>query len=472
MVFGAQRVPSLPPLRRRFPSHPLVLLATALLAATPALAQKPGQPSDKPPPAVVVAAVATQTVDKSSRFIGNIQAIQSVDLKARVEGFLEDVAFQQGSMVDAGQVLYRIEQDQYKADLEQAQGQLAAAEAESQAAAADLEDKEADFERQSTLIEKGDTSQTAFDRAKAARDEAKANVQKAKASERQAQAAVDHAQINLGYTTIKSPIAGRIGATAVTEGNLVNASTDTLATVAQLDPIRAVFSVPSAELARLQKKLGVDITRADARHAFVPELVLPDGTDYGKPGRIAFSDNKVDAATGTVAVYADFPNPSGVLLPGQFITVVVHDADKQRLPVVPAAAVQRTRSGAQVYLVDADDRVQLRKVELGPRTDGGYAVTSGLTDGELVIVSGLQKVKPGVTVKPSGADGDAPAGTDTGGKSAAGPASNRANDTAGDATGKGDAASSDEGSGARPDTAAAAEPGAGAAADTVGGNGD
>jgi membrane fusion protein (multidrug efflux system) len=108
-----------------------------------------------------------------------------------------------------------------------------------------------------------------------------------------------------------------------------------------------------------------------------------------------------------VAIYADFPNPSGVLLPGQFITVVVHSEDKEHLPVVPAAAVQRTRTGAQVYLVDGDDRVQLRKVQLGPRVDGGYAVTSGLTDGELVIVSGLQKVKPGMTVQPSGTDGAA-----------------------------------------------------------------
>lgn len=172
------------PVRRRFPRHPILLLALAVVAATPALAQKSGQPSDKPPPAVVVAAVETTTVDKSSRFIDNVQAIQSVDLKARVEGSLEDVAFRQGSMVDEGQVLYRIEQDQYKADLAQAQGQLAAADAESQAADADLEDKAADFERQSTLIETG-----------------------------------DNAEINLGYTTIKSPIAGRIGATAVTEGN-------------------------------------------------------------------------------------------------------------------------------------------------------------------------------------------------------------------------------------------------------------
>ncbi|WP_296901194.1 efflux RND transporter periplasmic adaptor subunit [Thiohalocapsa sp.] len=392
--------------RRRSAGQQVVLLALLALLTLPGMAQPSGQSGDNPRPAVVVAAVESQAVDKTARFVGNIQAIQSVDLKARVEGFLEDVAFEQGSMVDKGQVLYRIEQDQYEADLEQAQGQLAAAQAEALAAAAALEDKQADFERQAALIEKGDTSQTAFDQAKAARDEAKANVQKAKASEQQAQAGVDNAKINLGYTTIASPIAGRIGATSVTEGNLVSTNTGTLATVAQLDPIRAVFSVPSAELIRLQDKVGA-ATTAEAREAFVPKLVLPDGTQYDKPGKIAFTDNRVDASTGTVAIYADFPNPSGVLLPGQFITVVVHSEDKEHLPVVPAAAVQRTRTGAQVYLVDGDDRVQLRKVQLGPRVDGGYAVTSGLTDGELVIVSGLQKVKPGMTVQPSGTDGAA-----------------------------------------------------------------
>ena len=447
MVFGAQRNPPLLSVRRRFASHPVVLLA-ALIAAAPALAQQAGQQGAKPPPAVVVSAVETKTVDKSSRFIGNIQAIQSVDLKARVEGFLEKVAFDQGSMVDKDQVLYRIEQDQYKADLAQAQGQLAAAKAESQAAAAELEDKQADFQRQATLVKKGDTSQTAFDRAKAARDEAKAQVQKSKASEQQAQAAVDNAKINLGYTTIKSAIAGRIGATAVTEGNLVNASTGTLATVAQLDPIRAVFSVPSAELVRLQKKMGANTTSAEARKAFVPKLLLPDGTQYDKSGKISFADNKVDAATGTVAIYADFPNPSGVLLPGQFITVVVHDADKQRLPVVPAAAVQRTRSGAQVYLVDGSDRVQARTVKLGPRVGDGYGVTSGLTAGELVIVSGLQKVKPGMTVAPSGGSSGAPSGASSTAPSGA---------SSGDASGSGanDGGGSNGGSAAKKSQAGA-----------------
>ncbi len=388
----------------------LALLPVAATAQQPAQqpAQQAAQQADQPAPAVVVAAVETKTVDKSARFIGNVQAIESVDLKARVAGFLTNVAFEQGSNVAQGQVLYSIEQDQYQADLQQAQGQLAAAKADVAAATAKLEDKEADFQRQATLIKKGDTSQTAFDQSKAARDSAQADLEKAEASVQQAQAGVDNATINLGYTTIASPIAGRIGATAVTAGNLVEPNTGTLATVAQLDPIRAVFSVPSAELLRLQGQVGAT-TDAEAREAFVPELVLPDGSRYDKPGTIAFTDNQVDATTGTVAVYADFPNPDRLLLPGQFVSVVVHRANQERQPVVPAAAVQRTRDGAEVYVVDAQDKVQARKVELGTAVDDGYAVTAGLTEGELVIVAGLQKVKPGMTVQPSRADGAQPA---------------------------------------------------------------
>ncbi len=378
------------------------LLATLMAFLPFVVAAQPAAEGTKPPPAVVVAAVETKDVDRSERFIGNIKAIQSVDLKARVEGYLEEVAFEQGSMVAQGQVLYRIEQDQYKANLDAAEGQLAAAKAESDGASADLEDKEADFKRQSQLIKKGDTSQTAFDQAKAARDEAKANVEKAKASEQQAQASVDSAKINLGYTTITSPIGGRIGATAVTQGNLVDSSSGTLATVAQLDPIRALFSIPSANLIDFQQKIGTS-TEAEARAAYVPTLILPNGKPYDHPGKIAFADNQVDASTGTVAIYADFENQDHILLPGQFVSVVVERANKRRLPVVPAAAVQRTRDGAQVYVVDGKDRVQLRRVKLGTAVGSGYAVESGLTDGELVIVSGLQKVEPGMVVKATGA---------------------------------------------------------------------
>ena len=385
--------------RRSLAAGLLLVFCTGGVLAQPGGGKASGSGGKAPPPAVTVAAVASQSVGREARFIGAIKAIQSVDLKARVEGFLEQVAFEQGSKVEQGALLYQIEQAPYKADLAGAEGQLAAAKANLDSAQASLEDKQANFERQSALIKKGDTSQTAFDQSKAERDEAKAAVEQAKASIEQAEASVATAKINLGYTTIQSPIKGRIGATNYTVGNLVDPSSGTLATVVQLDPIRAVFSIPSADFVRFQERVGTEGVKA-ARAQFVPELILPTGDTYAQKGQIAFADNQVQASTGTVAVYADFANPDGVLLPGQFVTAVLHTREEQRLPVVPAAAIQRTRDGVQVYVVDGDNRIVQRTVKLGPQTGTGYAVVSGLQDGEIVVVSGIQKVKPGQVVKP------------------------------------------------------------------------
>lgn len=360
-------------------------------------ADEAGGAAGKTPPSVVVAAVAIQDVSAEHRYIGTIKAIQSVELKARVEGFLEQVAFEQGSMVEAEQMLYRIEQAPFQAKVASAEGQLAAAKAQLASAQATLEDKQADFERQSTLVKQGDVSQTAFDRAKAERDEAKAALEGAKASIQQAQAAIESAEIDLGYTLIRSPIDGRIGATQFTQGNLIGSGSGTLATVVQLDPIRAVFSIPSSDYVRVQQE-AAGASAEQTKAQFVPELILPTGKTYQRKGKLAFVDNQVDPGTGTIAVYADFANPEHLLLPGQFVTALVRTADPQREPVVPAAAIQRTRDGSQVYLVGQDDRIAVRQIETGAMVGNGYAVTSGLQGGEIVVVSGIQKVKPGVVV--------------------------------------------------------------------------
>ena len=395
---------------KAMPSLPvgLMLLAGAITPWDRTIAADIGAGADagRPPPSVVVAAVANKAVGRQGRFIGNIQAIQSVELKARVEGFLEQVAFEEGGLVDAGQLLYQIEQDQYKAALASAEGQVAAAKADADSAAAALEDKQGDYDRQAALIKKGDTSQTMFDQAKAQRDEAKANVEKAAASEQQAAAALETAKINLGYTTVKSPITGRIGATSYTQGNLVGPNSGTLATVVQLDPIRAVFSIPSRDFVRMMSRIR-DTSIEAYKAKFRPELILPTGERYDHTGKIAFANNQVNPSTGTVAIYADFPNPNRILLPGQFVTAVVSTTETASMPVVPAAALQRTREGEQVYVVGSDNRVELRKIKTAAKTDGGYAVESGLTEGELVIVSGTQKVQPGMVVAPSRQSGEA-----------------------------------------------------------------
>lgn len=420
-----------------------LLLGTVLLVAAAAAvaADDTSSKDDKddkqsaakgPLPSVVVAAVQMQDVASERRYIGTIKAIQSVDLRARVEGFLNDVAFQQGHTVEAGQLLYQIEQDQYQAALDSAEGELAAAQASLASAKAILEDKQADFERFAVLVKKGDTSQTNFDRARAQRDEAQANVESANASIKQAQAAIEQANINLGYTTISSPIAGRIGATKYTAGNLVDPSSGTLATVVQLDPIRAVFSIPSSDFVRIQERVADD--GADhARDLFVPGLILPTGKTYDHTGKVAFADNQVNPSTGTIPIYADFPNPDRLLLPGQFVTAVVRTAETKQEPVVPASAILRTRDGEQVFLVGKDNRVEQRTIKTGIQVGTGYAVTSGLQSGEIVIVSGVQKVKPGMEVKPvKESAADAKSGGDTsssGTESGASATSNGASDS-------------------------------------------
>ncbi len=388
------------------PFTPLVRRAGTLLALL-ALCGVAAQAEDKAPagaekapmPSVVVAAIEEGLVDKQERFIGTIKAIQSVELKARVEGFLTQLAFQQGAMVTENELLYQIEQAPFLAALDSAKADLAVAQADQAAAEADLLNKQLDLDRQDALIKKGDTSQAARDKAKAQRDESAAAVAKAKASVLVAKASIDTAQINLGYTTMTSPIAGRIGPTKFTEGNLVNTSSGTLATVVQLDPIRGVFSIPSASFVRvaeLSSKEGLDAVREQ----FVPQLILPTGETYQHEGKIAFIDNQVDPRTGTIAIYADFPNPEHMLLPGQFIAAVIHRAEQIRLPLVPASAIQRTKDGEQVYVVGSGNRVEMREIKTLTQVGTFYAVTSGLQVGDIVIVTGEQKVKAGMVVNP------------------------------------------------------------------------
>ena len=168
----------------------------------------------------------------------------------------------------------------------------------------------------------------------------------------------------------------------------------------QLDPIRAVFSVPSAMFVEIAQQIG-ETSRVEVLERYVPNLLLPTGETYEHQGAIAFADNQIDATTGTVAVYADFPNPKHVLLPGQYINAILHNATRAKLPAVPAAALMRTKDGEQVWVVGKDKRVSSRKIATGARVGTDYSVTSGLQEGELVVVGGVQKVKDGMVVTPT-----------------------------------------------------------------------
>lgn len=383
------------------------LYAAVAVGAVPAHAQQAQtQPQSAPPPAVVVAPVKDEQISQTAQYVGRVQAIQQTDLKARVEGFLEAVEFQEGALVTSGELLYQIETGPYEAALAGAQAALAAAEAAQAGAQAALDQADLTLERQKTLLKSNTVSQAVVDQAQAARDEAYANLQSAEAQIASANAQIQTAQLNLSYTKVISPIGGRIGKTNYTVGNLVSPASGTLATVVQMDPIRVVFSIAEREYVEVVEKVHAQIKAGkpdpdgDVRDDFVPGLVLPNGQDYDTKGKISFVDNQVDPQTGTIAVYADFANPSYVLVPGQFVTVTVEIGQPQTLPVIPAGAVLQDKQGPYVLVVGSDDRAQIRRIETAKKTASGWAVSKGLTQGETIIVDGIQKVQPGMVVNP------------------------------------------------------------------------
>lgn len=360
------------------------------------------EPAQGAPPEVETAAVALAPVTRQGQFVGSVAAIQQVNLVARVEGFLDAVSFKEGSYLKAGDTAFQIEKDTYQAALDSAQATLESANAGLAGAQANLTNAELNLKRQQELLKTNAVSQSTVDQAQAQRDTADAQVKQSQAQIDQAKAQVKTAQLNLSYTDVVTPIAGRIGKAQVTVGNLVSPSSGPLATIVQTDPIRVVFSISDRDYLNVVKALKPDDKGLPegGESQFQPTLQLPDGSKYEQPGKIAFLDNTIDPSTGTIAVYTEFPNPHLQLVPGQFVTVTVLSGEAEQLPVVPAAAVLQDRDGPYVFVIGEENRATIRRVTLGPRVGIDWAVTSGLVNGDVIIVSGLQKVAAGMVVAP------------------------------------------------------------------------
>jgi RND family efflux transporter MFP subunit len=348
----------------------------------------PAGPETGPPPRVTVATVTEQDVNPPAEYVGHVEAVQSVDLRARVEGFLERVDFKEGSDVHAGDLLYVIEQVPYQAKVDADKASLAQAEA--------ILTKASQYLHRAQTVRSGGISATDLDNAVAEELRAKAQLEQARAN-------LHIAQINLGYTTIKAPIGGRIGRTAFTRGNLVGPDSGALARIVQLDPIRVVYSISENDLAAVNMALK-DAVRDKNPPLLMPRIKLPGGQVLKTAGNVDFVDNAVDASTGTIAVRALFKNPKGTLLPGQYVTVLVSRKEPKLMPVVPQAAILEDHDGRYVLLVDDQNRVAMRRVKTGPVIGVNWAVESGLSVNERVIVEGVQKVRPGQAVKAAGVD--------------------------------------------------------------------
>lgn len=334
------------------------------------------------PPVVTVAAVVEKEVNPPDEYVGRVEAVQAVDLRARVEGYLEQINFKEGGEVRAGDLLYIIEQAPYLAKVDEARAKVKEAEAVFTTADQYLKRLQA--------VKTGGVSATDLDTALSTALQAEARLLEVKAG-------LAQAEIDLGYTQIWSPISGRIGRSAYTRGNLVGAASGPLARIVQLDPIRVVYSISDADLSRLAMD-GAGGKAADCR--LVPSLRLPDGSVYPTLGRFDFMDNQVDAGTGSIAVRAVFDNPDARLLPGQYVKVQLSCKAGKRLPVVPQAAVQEDRDGRYVFVVNAQNEAQQRRITTGMTMGTHWSVESGLVAGEMIILQGIQKVRSGQLVEP------------------------------------------------------------------------
>jgi membrane fusion protein (multidrug efflux system) len=332
------------------------------------------------PPAVLYVSAEMQDVTNQRDFLGRVQAADKVELRARVEGFLEKRLFTEGELVKEGTVLFQIDKAPFQAEVEQREADLAAAQALQKNA-------EYQLSRAKELVTKQAASQATLDQRVAEEGKARADVLKA-------DAALRRAQINLSWTEITAPISGRIGQAKVTPGNVVGPNTGPLAVLVRTDPINVTFPVTQRELLTARKAGPVGDIKV--------RLVLPDRTLYPEVGRIELLDVETNEGTDSVTVRAVIANPKGTLIDGMSVRVRLELGEPQKRLVIPYSAVAIDQQGTFVLLVGEGNKVERRNVKLGQLLDGGNVVVeSGLATGDKVIVEGMQRSRPGAVVSPS-----------------------------------------------------------------------
>ena len=356
-------------------------LASALSIAICCLFQLPIYAQNAQPSAVAVGTVYAERepIANTLDFVGRVEAMQRVDVRARVVGFLESVQFKEGDTVKEGTPLYRIEKGLFEASLKQAEGALERGKSAKVLTAIQLQRAEQLLASSSGTV--------------VARDQALAADQQAKGAIMADEAAVETARINLGYTGIVSPIAGKVGKTNVTKGNVVGPDTGVLTTIVSQDPMYVTFPVSEREFLKTQeeaRRANVDSIKVHIRFA--------DGHTYPSVGTINFVDVTVNRATDTVLVRATMPNPSGALIDGQLVRVVLEGGTPEEQVVVPQAALIADQGGIYVFVVESG-KAAVRRIKAGGEAGSNVVVQQGLSGGEQVIVEGLSSVRPGVTVR-------------------------------------------------------------------------
>ncbi len=363
-----------------------VLAIVPIVAIPPALAQ-PG-PGSSTTPAVGVVEAAVKDVTPSKEFVGRVEAVERVDLRARVTGFLERQAFEDGQRVESGNLLFVIEQEPFAVQVQEAKANLEAAKAQQ-------ENTKVQLERAEELVERGNIPVATVDERRAAYLVAQASVL-------QNQAALREAQITYDYTEIRSPINGQIGRANVKAGNLVSPDSGILATVVKKDPMYVTFNVSEKEVLNFRRETAKQSPNGgDGLDRVRLKLRLSDGTMYEQEGNLTFAGVQVDQTTDTLALRGTFPNPENLLIDGQFIQVVALASKPQSALVVPRSTVGVDQRGTFVMVVGEDNKVEQRPVKLGEQFGSEVVVTEGLEAGDKVIAEGLTKIRPGMTVEPS-----------------------------------------------------------------------
>ena len=369
-------------------THPRLALF-GLFAATILLAACGDQPKagQRSPAEVSVITIMPERLTLVNELPGRIEANRVAQVRARVAGIVLKREFKEGSEVKAGQLLFRIDPAPYQAALKSAQAALSKAEA-------NLTQATLKLTRYEPLVKINAISKQEFDDATAAQKQAAADVASARA-------AVTTAALNLGYANVTAPISGRIGRALVTEGALVGQGEATqLALIQQIDTLYVNMTQSGAELMQLRQALKKGELKDAPKDEAKVTLVLEDGSTYPHDGKLLFSDITVDESTGSVTLRATFPNPDRMLMPGTFVRARLPQAVSEEALAVPQQAVQRSASGASVMVVGAEDKVEARPVKTASAYGDRWIVAEGLKSGDRVIVEGLQKIRPGIAVKP------------------------------------------------------------------------
>jgi multidrug efflux system membrane fusion protein len=341
-------------------------------------------------PAVPVTVTVAQNRDVVTwqEFSGRLEAIDRVQIRSRVEGAIQSVHFREGALVKAGDLLFTIDPEPYKAAVTQAEGQLASADARVKLATIQLE-------RGQRLAQSNSVSQSDLDQRLNALAEAQA-------ARKTAEAALHAATLELNYTNVRAPVAGRVGKVEITTGNLVAAGSTSpaLTTLVSVDPIYAGFNVNEETVAAALARLPV----SEGALQPIEQIPVEVGTlaDQGTPihGKLQLIGNEVDAASGTISVRAVFDNPGGKLMPGQFVRIRMGEPQAESKILVSEKAIGTDQDKKFVFVVDKDNKIAYRPVVLGSISGGERIVESGLTEGDRIVVNGLQRVRPGAVVDP------------------------------------------------------------------------